>query len=158
MAQMNKALLAMKMRANAGESNGGSVLRDNARFALVQDTMRHALRSSGLVYSTDAGRMCPDCRQPVAACRCGQAAPKAPTDGVVRVSRETKGRAGKGVTLVKGLALDDVALQALGKQLKTACGSGGTVKDGVIEVQGDHCERVMALLGALGHKVKRAGG
>ncbi len=74
------------------------------------------------------------------------------------MSRETKGRAGKGVTLVKGLALDDTALQALGKQLKTACGSGGTVKDGVIEVQGDHCERVMALLTTRGHKVKRAGG
>jgi translation initiation factor 1 len=74
------------------------------------------------------------------------------------VSRETKGRAGKGVTLVKGLALDDAALNALGKQLKTACGSGGTVKDGVIEVQGDHCERVITLLQAQGHKVKRAGG
>jgi len=114
--------------------------------------------SGGLVYSTDSGRMCPVCRQPVAACQCAALKPKAPTDGIVRVSRETKGRAGKGVTLVKGLALDDVALAALGKQLKAACGSGGTVKDGVIEVQGDHCERVMALLQAQGHKVKRAGG
>jgi translation initiation factor 1 len=114
--------------------------------------------SGGLVYSTDSGRMCPTCRHPVAACQCVTAKPRAPGDGVVRVSRETKGRAGKGVTLVKGLALDDAALVALGKQLKTACGSGGTVKDGVIEVQGDHCERVMALLQAQGHKVKRAGG
>ena len=81
-----------------------------------------------------------------------------PGDGIVRVSRQTKGRAGKGVTLVKGLDLDDVALTALGKQLKTACGSGGTVKDGVIEVQGDHVERVMELLKAQGHSVKRAGG
>ena len=80
------------------------------------------------------------------------------TDGVVRVSRETKGRAGKGVTLVKGLALDEAALQALGKLLKTACGSGGTVKDGGVEVQGDHCARVMALLQTQGFKVKRAGG
>jgi translation initiation factor 1 len=77
---------------------------------------------------------------------------------VVRVSRETKGRAGKGVTLVRGLALDPLALAALGKQLKTACGSGGTVKDGVIEVQGDHCDRVMEALKAQGFVVKRAGG
>jgi translation initiation factor 1 len=120
--------------------------------------MKSKLISSGLVYSTDSGRMCPDCRQPVAACQCraAQASPRG--DGIVRVSRETKGRAGKGVTLVKGLDLDDTALTALGKQLKTACGSGGTVKDGVIEVQGDHVERVMALLQAQGHKVKRAGG
>ena len=72
----------------------------------------------------------------------------------MRVSRETKGRAGKGVTLVKGLALDDAALSALGRLLKTACGSGGTVKDGVIEVQGDHCERVLEMLKARGLVVK----
>jgi len=120
--------------------------------------MKSKLLSSGLVYSTDTGRMCPSCRQPVAACQCKVAPPRPAGDGIVRVSRETKGRAGKGVTLVKGLALDDVALNALGMQLKTACGSGGTVKNGVIEVQGDHGERVMALLAAQGYKVKRAGG
>lgn len=120
--------------------------------------MKAKLISSGLVYSTDAGRMCPVCRQAVAACQCSAAKPRTAMDGIVRVSRETKGRAGKGVTLVKGLALDDAALNALGKQLKTACGSGGTVKDGVIEVQGDHCDRVITLLQAQGHKVKRAGG
>ncbi len=112
----------------------------------------------GLVYSTDSGRMCPACRQPVTTCTCSVAKPQPASDSVVRVSRETKGRAGKGVTLVKGLALDNVALVALGKQLKTACGSGGTVKDGVIEVQGDHCERVIDLLKAKGLTVKRAGG
>ena len=120
--------------------------------------MKTKLLATGLVYSTDSGRMCPDCRHPVAACQCNAAKPRPASDGIVRVSRETKGRAGKGVTLVKGLALDDAALNALGKQLKTACGSGGTVKDGVIEVQGDHCERVMALLVTQGHKVKRVGG
>jgi translation initiation factor 1 len=77
---------------------------------------------------------------------------------VVRVSRETKGRAGKGVTLVRGLALDNLALVTLGKQLKTACGSGGTVKDGVIEVQGDHCDKVIEVLKNQGFSVKRAGG
>ncbi|MFZ4626385.1 MAG: translation initiation factor Sui1 [Rhodoferax sp.] len=114
--------------------------------------------SGGLVFSTDSGRTCPACRQPVAACQCRATKPGTVSDGIVRVSRETKGRAGKGVTLVKGLALDEAALQALGRQLKTACGSGGTVKDGIIEVQGDHCERVMALLKASGLSVKRAGG
>jgi translation initiation factor 1 len=112
----------------------------------------------GLVYSTDSGRMCPACRQPVAQCVCSlkKAAPAG--DGVVRVSRETKGRGGKAVTLVRGLALDEAALNSLGKQLRAACGSGGTVKDGVIEVQGDHCERVIGLLKAQGLSVKRAGG
>ena len=114
--------------------------------------------SAGLVYSTDSGRMCPDCRQPVAQCVCHSTSTRPSSDGVVRVSRQTKGRAGKGVTLVTGVALDDAALAALGKQLKTTCGSGGTVKDGVIEVQGDHVERVMGLLQAQGYKVKRAGG
>ena len=111
-----------------------------------------------LVYSTDSGRMCPTCRRPVAGCACGNA-PAAPAgDGIVRVSRETKGRAGKGVTLVKGLALDPAALAQLANVLKAACGSGGTVKDGVIEVQGDHCERVIERLRERGHTVKRAGG
>lgn len=77
---------------------------------------------------------------------------------MARVSRETKGRGGKAVTVIKGVALTTEALQALGKQLRTACGSGGTVKDGVIEIQGDHVERVMAALQAQGLKVKRAGG
>jgi translation initiation factor 1 len=111
----------------------------------------------GLVYSTGAGRMCPACRQPIAACVCHQQAVPA-GDGIVRVSRETKGRAGKGVTLVKGLALDPAALTQLAKQLKAACGCGGTVKDGVIEIQGDHVERVIEWLKQAGRTVKRASG
>ena len=113
--------------------------------------------NGGLVYSTDGGRMCPACRQPLAHCACkAKAAPVG--DGVVRVSRQTKGRGGKSVTLVKGLALDAAALAVLGKQLRTACGSGGTVKDGVIEIQGDHCDLVMETLRKQGHQPKRAGG
>ena len=77
---------------------------------------------------------------------------------MVRVSRETKGRGGKAVTLVKGLALQADALVVLGKQLKAACGSGGTVKDGVIEIQGDHVDKVMAALKTQGHAVKKTGG
>jgi len=115
--------------------------------------------NGGLVYSTESGRMCPDCRQAAAACTCKTKAAAAPVgDGIVRVSRQTKGRGGKAVTLVKGLALDPVALAALGKQLRAACGAGGTVKDGVIEVQGDHCDLVVAELTKLGHRPKRAGG
>ena len=75
-----------------------------------------------------------------------------------RVSRESKGRGGKTVTLVRGLALAPDALAALGKRLRSACGSGGTLKDGVLEVQGDHAERVVNLLQQDGFVVKRAGG
>ncbi len=111
-----------------------------------------------LVYSTDAGRMCPACRRPVADCQC-KARPVAPAgDGIVRVSREKQGRAGKLVTLVRGLPGDAEALAAWGKRLRTSCGAGGTVKDGVVEVQGDHADRVVALLQQAGLKARRAGG
>ncbi len=79
-------------------------------------------------------------------------------DGIVRVSREKSGRGGKTVTVVRGLMLDDMALTATGKQLRAACGTGGTTKDGVIEVQGDHVDRVMTWLTQAGHRVKRVGG
>jgi len=113
--------------------------------------------NSKLVYSTEGGRMCPACRQPQDACTC-KAAAVIRGDGAVRVSRLSKGRGGKTVTLVKGLPLDPLALAVLGKQLRTACGTGGTVKDGVIEVQGDHCDLVMQVLARHGHDPKRAGG
>ena len=115
-------------------------------------------KSRGLVYSTDGGRMCPDCRRSIGQCVCRNSKPAPATDGVVRVSRETKGRNGKSVTLVRGLSLDSAAMTLLGKELKSACGSGGTVKDGVIEVQGDHVERVIDFLKARALVVKRAGG
>ena len=111
----------------------------------------------GLVYSTDAGRMCPACRQSIAQCLCNaQVLPK--TDGVVRVSLQTKGRGGKSVTLVKGLPLGALELAALAKQLRSACGTGGTVKDGVVEVQGDHVATVMAVLQKQNYVVKPSGG
>lgn len=115
--------------------------------------------AGGLVYSTDAGRMCPNCRRPTPACVCRARTGAAPAgDGVVRVSRETKGRGGKAVTLVRGVPLGAEALADLGKRLRTACGAGGTLKEGVLEVQGDHAERIVALLTAEGFVVKRAGG
>lgn len=112
----------------------------------------------GLVYSTDHGRTCPGCRQPALACTCQGARPRPAGDGIARVSREKQGRGGKTVTVVRGLALDDDALAATGRQLRAACGAGGTAKDGVLEVQGDHVERVMAWLSQAGHRARRAGG
>lgn len=112
-----------------------------------------------LVYSIEVGRVCPTCRHAMATCACKSA--KAPLgDGKVRVSLDTKGRKGKGVTVVKGLPLAEADLQTLGKQIKAACGSGGTVKDGCVEVQGDHVEKVLAWLAARpeGWNPKRSGG
>lgn len=123
--------------------------------------IKGGIGGSRLVYSTAAGRTCPDCRQALAECRCkaqAAAARAAAGDGVARITREKQGRGGKTVTVVRGLPLDDAALAALGKRLRNACGAGGTAKDGVLEVQGDHAERVLALLLAEGQKAKRAGG
>lgn len=102
--------------------------------------------------------MCPECGQPVVHCSCHLVKSIPASDGIVRVSLDTKGRRGKGVTVVKGVPLNAVALADLGKQLKTACGSGGTVKDGIIEVQGDHRELVIDRLAKRGWVVKRVGG
>ncbi|MGM0766817.1 MAG: translation initiation factor Sui1 [Pseudomonadota bacterium] len=113
--------------------------------------------AGGLVFSTEQGRMCPDCRRPVADCTCGQPSPPA-GDGIVRVSRETKGRKGKGVTLITGIPLAEKELKALAKVLKAKCGTGGTVKDGIVEIQGDQRDILVPLLQAKGWTVKRAGG
>lgn len=110
-----------------------------------------------LVYSTETGRTCPDCGQPVANCRCSLGEPPI-GDGIVRVARETKGRKGKGVTLISGLALPEKELKALAKTLKAKCGTGGTVKDFVIEIQGDQRDTLVPELEKLGYRVKRAGG
>ncbi len=114
--------------------------------------------SSRLVYSTEHGRTCPRCGRPVAACICKQHTAMPTGDGTVRVTREKAGRSGKTVTVARGALLDAAGLQALGKRLKAACGSGGTVKDGAIEIQGDHADRLVALLQHEGFTAKRAGG
>lgn len=114
------------------------------------------------VYSTATGRLCPECGQPVDRCQCRTKAANSsyPTyaDGMVRLRRETKGRKGKGVTLVDGVGGTDAELRALAKKLKGHCGSGGTVREGIIEIQGDHREAVQRYLDSLGIKSKRAGG
>lgn len=112
-----------------------------------------------LVYSTNGGKTCPTCRQAQADCRCKALAQSAILgDGKVRVRRETSGRKGKGVTVVLGLPLTADGLATVAKQLKAACGSGGTVKDNTVEIQGDHVERVMQWLTQAGYAPKRAGG
>lgn len=115
-------------------------------------------RSSNLVYSTDQGRICPGCSQPQQQCCCKAAAPQPSGDGIVRIRRQTKGRKGKGVTLIDGLPLAEDELKSLAKQLKKACGSGGTVKDGVIEIQGDYRNQVLSVLTKQGYTAKLAGG
>ena len=110
------------------------------------------------VYSSDGGRLCPGCDQPVDQCACRKAARTSKGDGNVRISRETKGRKGKGVTVITGLPLDAMDLATLGKKLKAQCGAGGKTRDGVIEIQGDHRDRLMAALQTLGYTVKRSGG
>ncbi|MDI9244795.1 translation initiation factor Sui1 [Marinobacter sp. CHS3-4] len=111
----------------------------------------------GLVFSTEQGRMCPECRHPVDECVCSQE--QAPAgDGVVRVSRETKGRKGKGVTLITGIPMAGSDLKAYAKTLKAKCGTGGTVKDGVVEIQGDQRDILIPLLKEKGWTVKKAGG
>ena len=115
-------------------------------------------QQDGLVYSTEAGRICPGCRRPLADCVCDRDRARAPGDGVVRVSRQTKGRKGAGVTLVSGLPGDPARLAALARELKTLCGVGGAVKDGVVELQGDQRARVVAELERRGMKAKSVGG
>ncbi|MBS9405037.1 translation initiation factor Sui1 [Halomonas sp. TRM85114] len=115
----------------------------------------------GLVYSTEHGDTCPDCRRPLAECHCAKQADQArlaELDGIVRIRRETSGRKGKGVTTVSGLPLSADDLKALAKELKKRCGTGGALKDGVIEIQGDHRERLKAELENRGYTVKLAGG
>lgn len=115
-------------------------------------------RFEGVIYSTEFGKTCPGCGHPVKACICHKAQPVIPSDGVVRISRERKGRKGAGVSLITGIPLDDKGLKDLAKQLKQKCGTGGTVKAGVIEIQGDHREILTHELTKRGYAVKLSGG
>lgn len=122
--------------------------------------------NSRLVYSTDAGRICPKCGNPIDKCKCkkGKATITTqqlsgyPDDGVVRIRRETKGRKGKTVTAIFGLPLDDEDLKRFTKRLKRRCGTGGSVKDGIIVIQGDHRETLFEEIKKNGYTVKIVGG
>jgi translation initiation factor 1 len=120
---------------------------------------RRASDGSRPVYSTSVGRVCPGCGQPAVKCACrkGDAAPAA-GDGIVRVRLEVKGRRGKSVTTISGVRLGPEALGDLARELKKKCGAGGSVKGGVIEIQGDRREVVVAELRDRGFQVKQAGG
>ena len=111
----------------------------------------------GVVWSSEGGSACPDCGRPRDACACGREQTPA-GDGTVRIHRETKGRRGRAVTVVRGLALAAGELDDLARELKRACGVGGSVKDGAVEIQGDQREKVAALLRERGYTVKLAGG
>lgn len=102
--------------------------------------------------------MCPGCGQPVPKCVCAAKRPAPQGDGIVRIARHSKGRKGKGVSLITGVPLPAEGLEDLAKQLKQRCGAGGAVKDGVIEIQGDHREVLALELTKRGYTVKLAGG
>mgnify|MGYP001824502261 FL=1 len=114
--------------------------------------------NSRLVYSTESGRLCPQCHRPVAACVCGQDRPAAIGDGIVRLQRETKGRGGKAVTVVSGVPLAGAALKELARSLKQKCGVGGSLKGETIEIQGDQRQILKAELEKRGYLVKISGG
>lgn len=116
------------------------------------------MKNSRLVYSTESGRMCPQCNQPIAECVCKSEKPVAAGDGTVRVRREVKGRKGKPVTTITGVPVDFDELKELATALKRSCGSGGSVKDGIIIIQGDKCDQVIDVLKQRGFTAKRAGG
>ena len=120
------------------------------------------MTNSRLVYSTEFGQICPECQKPVSECLCKKKKPKTrletKQDGIIRIRREVKGRKGKTVSVIYGFQFDQVDLKTLAKQLKQQCGTGGSVKDDMIIIQGDHREKLMKLLKSQGHKVKLSGG
>ena len=123
-------------------------------------------KDSRLVYSTETGRICPECGRPADACACrkkkavkvGQPPAAYPKDGIVRIRREVKGRKGKTVTMVFGIPLENGELQDFAKTLKRRCGAGGFVRDGIVMIQGDHRETLLEELTKHGYRAKPAGG
>lgn len=125
----------------------------------LKRTMKHKNGDNFVtVYSTGQGRLCPACGKSIAHCTCRSKKPVPKGDGIVRVSRETKGRRGKAVTVITGVPLDNDRLLKLAQELKQKCGSGGTVKNSVIEIQGDHRGKLMEELKKCGYTVKQSGG
>ena len=119
------------------------------------------MSNSRLVYSSESST-CPGCHKPLRKCKCrlvqDNGNPRQVVDPPIRISRESKGRKGKGVTLVTGLELNEAELKTLAKKLKALCGSGGTVKNSVIEVQGDHRDQIKQELDKQFKNVKLACG
>ena len=113
-------------------------------------------KNSRLVFSTDSGRHCPQCEQRIEQCRCREDSIIS-GDGIVRISRETKGRKGKGVSVISGIPLTEAELKKLAKRLKQMSGCGGSVKNHTIEIQTDQREKLKTTLEKEGYKVKLAG-
>ncbi len=111
-------------------------------------------QNTSVVYSTEFGQCCPACGKPALQCVCRNNK----QDGIVRVRLETKGRKGSGMTVVTGIPLDEHSLKKLASQLKQKCGTGGTVRSGVLEIQGDWRVLLAAELSKLGYTVKHLGG
>ena len=124
------------------------------------------MKDSRLVYSTETGRICPECGKRVSECSCKKRkvvkgdnqSTTYPTDGTIRIQREVKGRKGKIVTAVFGAPLEKEELLEFAKTLKRRCGAGGSVKDGVIVIQGDHRQRLLDEIRKQGYTAKLAGG
>jgi translation initiation factor 1 len=117
-------------------------------------------QSDNIVYSTQLGELCSACSQPKKECICRQIkkATIPQGDGIVRVSRQTQGRHGKCVSVISGILVNAEQLKQLATKLKKQCGTGGTTKDGTIEIQGDHRPTLVAALTKMGFKTKLAGG
>ena len=117
---------------------------------------------SRLVYSTETGRICPSCQKPVTECTCkkkkSNPAHNFKNDGIIRIRREVKGRKGKTVTTISGFVIDADKLRKLAAKLKRRCGTGGSMKDGIIIIQGDHRETLLSELKKHGFTAKIAGG
>jgi translation initiation factor 1 len=133
----------------------------------LKKTGKISMSDSRLVYSTETGRICPECGRPVSTgCTCGKKKrgkagrrPSGfPEDGTVRIQREVKGRKGKTVTAVFGVPLENGDLRDFAKALKRRCGTGGSVKDGVIVIQGDHRQTLLDEIKKRGYTAKLAGG
>jgi translation initiation factor 1 len=126
----------------------------------------NSMNKSKLVYSTEFGRICPECSKPVSACVCKKNKSNEmkgtlrhyPDDGIIRIMRETKGHGGKTVTKLSNISIDNNLLKELVKQLKNRCGTGGTIKDDEIIIQGDHRQAILDELIGQGYRAKIAGG
>ena len=122
-------------------------------------TMAKKLNSfSDLVYSSETGNTCPSCGNSFTRCTCKQTSEIPSGDGIIRVGRLTKGKKGAGVTTITGLPLPDAELKDVAKTLKQKCGTGGTIKERVIEIQGDKRDLLIPVLEKMGYRVKRVGG
>jgi translation initiation factor 1 len=124
------------------------------------------MTNSKLVYSSGSGRICPECGNPVSSCTCKKKKEaktekntrRFPDDGIIRIIRETKGHCGKTVTIISNIPIDNNRLKELAKQLKNRCGTGGTLKDNEIIIQGDHRQTILEELTKQGYRAKIAGG